>query len=308
MTRMNQYLSELGQYRIIDLDLSRYDQIAQRFHRERRDSVSFLKSDIDTRNPGLNRTIEQIEHVAVHSPDPILLMGPTGAGKSQLARRIFELKQQRRQVADRFIEVNCATIRGEAVMSTLFGHKKGTYTGAVQNRAGLLREANGGMLFLDKVGELGVDKQAMLLRAIEEKRFMPMGSDRGVQSDFQLICGINRDLVQVVKAGRFRDAYSLASICGRFDCPGWLSDGRTLSPTSSMSSINSEHGPDTKSGSTRKRRSGSLHSQLCRGPHGRLISAISTLRSPACQHLLPQAGSRSRPSTMRSNDCGRLVN
>ncbi|MEM7165508.1 MAG: RNA repair transcriptional activator RtcR [Planctomycetota bacterium] len=194
-----------GSLRIIDLDLSRYDRIAERFHTEQLESRDFLKSGIATRNTAFNQAIEKIEHVAIHSTDPLLLMGPTGAGKSQLAERIYELKKAKRQLTGRFVEVNCATIRGDAAMSTLFGHTRGSFTGAVGERSGLLREADRGLLFLDEIGELGVDEQAMLLRAIEEKQFLPLGSDATVDSDFQLICGTNRDLQADVREGRFRD-------------------------------------------------------------------------------------------------------
>ena len=136
---------------------------------------------------------------------PILLLGPTGAGKSLLARRIYELKKARRLVKGLFVEVNCATVRGDAAMSALFGHVKGAFTGALRDRPGLLLSANEGLLFLDEVGELGLDEQAMLLRALEEKRFLPLGGDREVSSDFQLIAGTNRDLVDAVKEGRFRE-------------------------------------------------------------------------------------------------------
>lgn len=149
--------------------------------------------------------IEQIETVATRSKSPILLMGPTGAGKSQLARRVFELKKQKHQLPGRFVEVNCATLRGDGAMSTLFGHIKGAYTGASADRAGLLRSAHQGLLFLDEIGELGQDEQAMLLRALEEKRFLPVGGDKEVESDFQLIAGTNRDLQAAVLEGRFRD-------------------------------------------------------------------------------------------------------
>ncbi|WP_437575600.1 RNA repair transcriptional activator RtcR [Sorangium sp. So ce887] len=194
-----------GSFTIIDLDLSKYDRIASRFQKEQREGVSFLKSGIDTRNAGYNRLIERIEHVAIASRAPILLMGPTGAGKSQLARKIYDLKKGRRQVSGDFVDLNCATIRGDGAMSSLFGHTKGSFTGALKDRPGLLRKAHEGVLFLDEIGELGADEQAMLLRAIEEKAFLPVGSDREVRSEFQLLAGTNRDLSQEVAAGRFRE-------------------------------------------------------------------------------------------------------
>ena len=194
-----------GSYSVVDLDLSKYDRLASRFSEELRESTSFLKGGIDTRNTAFNRLIEEIEQVAAGSQAPILLMGPTGVGKSQLARRIFELKKYRRQVEGKFIEVNCATVRGDGAMSALFGHTRGAFTGAVQDRQGLLRAADNGLLFLDEVAELGHDEQAMLLRAVEEKRFLPVGSDREAQSDFQLIAGTNRDLRSAVREGRFRE-------------------------------------------------------------------------------------------------------
>ncbi len=194
-----------GSYAIIDLDLSRYDRLASRFQKEKVFDQSFLKAGIETRNRAFNALIERIEHVAVSSRAPILLTGPTGAGKSRLARRIFELKKARRQVIGELAEVNCATLRGDAAMSTLFGHKKGAFTGALADRAGLLRKAHQGVLFLDEIGELGSDEQAMLLRAIEEKVFYPMGSDREVTSDFQLLAGTNRELQLDIAKGKFRE-------------------------------------------------------------------------------------------------------
>ncbi|MCC6233410.1 MAG: sigma 54-interacting transcriptional regulator [Verrucomicrobiales bacterium] len=194
-----------GVYRIIDLDLSRYDRIAARFRQEATDARALLKSGIATRNAGFNTLIEQIEHVALHSRDPILFTGPTGSGKSQLARRVYELRRGRHQVSGPFVAVNCATLRGDAAMSALFGHVKGAFTGAVRDRAGLLRQADGGVLFLDEIGELGLDEQAMLLRALEDRRFVPFGGDAEVSSDFLLLCGTNRDLGVAVDTGRFRE-------------------------------------------------------------------------------------------------------
>jgi transcriptional regulatory protein RtcR len=222
--------NSIGAYEIIDLDLSRYNKIAQRFAGERADSLSFLKSGIATRNPGFNRTIERIEQVAGRSKAPMLLVGPTGAGKSFLARRVYELKRQRQQLAGRFIEVNCATLRGDSAMSSLFGHVKGAFTGAQSERPGLLRSADGGLLFLDEIGELGLDEQAMLLKAIEEKRFFPFGSDREVASDFQLIAGTHRDLRQWVRDGRFReDLYARINLW-TFELPGLAGRPEDIEP------------------------------------------------------------------------------
>ena len=194
-----------GSFAIIDLDLSRYDRLASRFRLEQEEDLSFLKSGIETRNAAFNALVERIERVAVASTAPMLLMGPTGAGKSQLARRIYDLKRRRNQLEGPFVEVNCATLRGDQSMSALFGHVRGAFTGAARDRAGLLRSADGGVLFLDEIGELGADEQAMLLRAVEEKRFLPVGTDREVESDFQLIAGTNRDLRRAVASGGFRD-------------------------------------------------------------------------------------------------------
>lgn len=194
-----------GTYQVIDLDLSRYDQIASRFAKEARDAVTYLKSGIQTRNAAFNELIAQLEQVSIKSTAPILLNGPTGAGKSQLARRIYELKKQRGQLSGRLVEVNCATLRGDNAMSALFGHVKGAFTGAQSERQGLLREAHKGLLFLDEIGELGLDEQAMLLRAIEEKTFMPFGGDQLVSSDFQLIAGTHRNLFEQVRQGAFRE-------------------------------------------------------------------------------------------------------
>ena len=209
-----------GRFSIIDLDLSRYDQLASRFHEEKATAQDILKSGIDTLNENFNTLIEQIETVAVRSDAPILITGPTGAGKSQLAEKIFQLRQNRCNVEGNFVEINCATLRGDMAMSTLFGHKKGSFTGAASDRPGLLREANGGILFLDEIGELGGDEQAMLLRAIEEGRWLPVGSDTPVKSKFQLIAGTNKDLRERISDGTFRDDLLARINTWTFKLPG----------------------------------------------------------------------------------------
>ena len=219
-----------GTWSAIDLDLSRYDSIATRYAAVAAEDSSFLKSGIATRNPAFNRMIDEIEQVAIRSRAPLLLMGPTGAGKSQLARRVYELKRLKRQVAGPFVEVNCATLKGDSAMSALFGHRKGAFTGAAADRPGLLRTADTGVLFLDEIGELGLDEQAMILRAIEDKRFLPVGADKEVGSDFQLIAGTNCDLGEAVAAGRFRDDLYARLNLWTFTLPGLAQRREDIEP------------------------------------------------------------------------------
>jgi transcriptional regulatory protein RtcR len=219
-----------GRYNAIDLDLSKYDRLSSRFRQEQTEAIVALKSGIATRNPRFNRMMEQIEQVALASRAPILLTGPTGAGKTQLARRIYDLKRARRQVEGDFVEVNCATLRGDAAMSALFGHVRGAFTGALRDRPGLLRAAHGGLLFLDEIGELGLDEQAMLLRALESGTFLPMGADKELKSEFQLLAGTNRDLQEAVSLGTFREDLLARINLWSFELPGLRERAEDIEP------------------------------------------------------------------------------
>ena len=158
-----------------------------------------LKQGIDTKNQTFNNLIEEIENIAAISPYPILLTGPTGAGKTKLANQIAQLNKN-----SKFIAVNCATLTGDLAKSSLFGYKKGTFTGAIDDYDGYLKQADGGTLFLDEIGELSLETQAMLLKAIEEKEFYPLGSKKTEKSNFRLVCGTNRNLEDEVQKGTFR--------------------------------------------------------------------------------------------------------
>ena len=200
-----------GRYQVIDLDVSRYDSLRARFEAEKAQHWQTLQANLVTQNAAYKQLISDIEKVATRSTAPILLMGATGAGKSQLASQIYAIKKakadsatQAKYALDKFVEVNCATLRGDTAMSVLFGHVKGAFTGAAASREGLLKSADGGLLFLDEIGELGLDEQAMLLTALEEQRFYPLGSDTSINVSFQLMAGTNKDLRQAVTDGEFR--------------------------------------------------------------------------------------------------------
>ncbi len=215
---------------IIDLDLSRYDKLAKRFEVERQNDLSFLKQGIDTKNKNFNKLIETIERVAVRSSDPILLTGPTGAGKSQLAKQIYLLKKQSNKIKGKFVAVNCATLGGDLAKSALFGHRNGSFSGDGADHDGFLKEADGGIVFLDEIGELPLEAQAMLLKAIEEKTFRPLGASADVHSDFQLICGTNRDLAEDVADKHFRaDLLSRINLWS-FNLPGLAERREDIAP------------------------------------------------------------------------------
>ncbi|NNF23906.1 MAG: sigma 54-interacting transcriptional regulator [Rhodobacteraceae bacterium] len=189
---------------IIDLDLSRYNALQQRFDLLSREYSDLLKGGVETRNAAFNALIDEIELVAGASDAPMLLLGGSGTGKTQLAQRIHDLKLQRRRVKGRLVQVNCATLSGGHAQAMLFG-KRRNFTGqAGSERSGLLREADGGVLFLDEVDELDLGAQALLLHAIESGRYYPLGSDHEVTSRFQIIACANRDLADLAAEGRFR--------------------------------------------------------------------------------------------------------
>lgn len=226
----NQPLYPSGQINIIDLNLNRYDQILTRFQQYATQATELLKSGIATKNRHYNQLINEIEQVASRSHAPILLCGPTGAGKSFLARQIYRLKLNQHQITGQFVEINCATLSSDNAMSTLFGHIKGAYTGASLGRNGLLRQADNGILFLDEIGELGLDEQAILLKAIEEKQFYPLGADKLVSSNFQLIAGTNKDLKQAIIRGTFReDLYARINLWS-YQLPGLAERKEDIEP------------------------------------------------------------------------------
>jgi DNA-binding NtrC family response regulator len=145
-----------------------------------------------------------IETVAVIAPSdaPVLILGESGTGKEMVAQLIHQWSAR---ANGPLVAANCAGLPESLIESELFGHAKGAFTGATQDRQGLFRAAHGGTLFLDEIGELPLHLQPKLLRALESGKILPVGSDVPIQVDSRLIAATNRDLGRDVLEGRFRD-------------------------------------------------------------------------------------------------------
>jgi DNA-binding NtrC family response regulator len=167
----------------------------------RRQGGTFGFSDLVTRSSDMGRVIRLGERAA-KSSIPVLIEGESGVGKEVLARAIQGSSDRRGKA---FITVNCGAIPENLVESVLFGHEKGAFTGATERHLGKFVEANGGTLFLDEVGELPLEAQVKLLRAIQEGEIDPVGGRKSVRVDIRLISATNRNLIELVKQGRFRE-------------------------------------------------------------------------------------------------------
>jgi DNA-binding NtrC family response regulator len=143
--------------------------------------------------------IVQLIHKMARGRWPVLVLGETGTGKEVVARSIYSSNP-----AGPFVTIDCSSMVGPLMESELFGHVKGSFTGAVASKLGLLELADGGTAFLDEIGELPLDLQAKLLRVLQEKEFRPVGSNQTRRSDFRIIAATNRDLAKDVEKGTFR--------------------------------------------------------------------------------------------------------
>ena len=135
------------------------------------------------------------------SQAPVFITGESGTGKEVIANLVHRLSNRNEGP---FIAINCGAIPTELMESELFGHKKGSFTGATQDKQGLIQSAHGGSLFLDEVAELPLSMQVKLLRAVQEKRIRPVGSDAEIDVDFRVISASHQDLEALVQQGRFR--------------------------------------------------------------------------------------------------------
>ena len=151
-------------------------------------------------DPKLRETLRMVEQVAA-ADSTVLILGETGTGKELIARAIHDRSPRKNRP---LVKVNCGAISAGLVESELFGHVKGAFTGAIANRDGRFKLADGGTIFLDEVGELSMDTQVKLLRVLQEQEFEPIGSSRTVKVNVRVVAATNRDLQELVREGKFR--------------------------------------------------------------------------------------------------------
>ncbi len=171
------------------------------------ESVERLRTEVESRHEivgssfQIRQVLERVEKVGP-AEARVLITGENGTGKELVARAIHRLSERKEGP---FVEVNCAAIPSELIESELFGHMKGSFTGAVADRAGKFEQADGGTLFLDEVGDMSLAAQAKVLRALEQGVVTRVGSSKSVQVDVRVVAATNKDLEQEIKEGNFRE-------------------------------------------------------------------------------------------------------
>lgn len=160
-------------------------------------------------SPVLKNIQTMIEKVAP-SDARVLITGSNGSGKELVAHAIHSLSERSKNP---IVEVNCAAIPSELIESELFGHVKGSFTGAIKDKQGKFEQANGGTLFLDEIGDMSLVAQAKVLRALQENKVSPVGSDKEIKVDVRVLAATNKDLKKEIEAGKFReDLYHRLSV------------------------------------------------------------------------------------------------
>lgn len=155
---------------------------------------------IKSQNPSWSSTLLSLPQIAVTGL-PVFLQGESGSGKEVIARLIHEMSTRKQAP---FVSVNCSALSESLVESELFGHVKGSFTGATNNRKGAFEEARGGTLFLDEIGDLPISLQPKLLRALENKEIRPVGSDRTISTDVRIVTATHKSLESLISEGAFR--------------------------------------------------------------------------------------------------------
>jgi two-component system, NtrC family, nitrogen regulation response regulator NtrX len=203
--------TQLGAYEILEkpLDTDRilvmlrnvFDHIDLREENSRLRNFSASPYEIIGQSPVMRALVERIEKVGA-TPARVLITGENGTGKELVARAIHRHSAR----ADKpFIEVNCAAIPGELIESELFGHMKGSFTGAIADRPGRFEQANKGTLFLDEIGDMSMAAQAKVLRVLQDNVITRIGGSKPITVDVRVLAATNKNLEQEIAAGRFRE-------------------------------------------------------------------------------------------------------
>ncbi len=160
-------------------------------------------------SPAIQHVRELIERIAP-SNARVLITGENGTGKELVARFLHQCSQR---AAAPFVEVNCAAIPSELIESELFGHERGAFTSAIKQRKGKFEQANGGTLFMDEIGDMSLSAQAKVLRALQENKISRVGSDKDVEVDVRVVAATNKNILQEISKGNFReDLYHRLSV------------------------------------------------------------------------------------------------
>ncbi|WP_041915945.1 sigma-54-dependent transcriptional regulator [Pseudodesulfovibrio mercurii] len=167
---------------------------------EREETDTLTREEIIGDSPALNQCLERLA-ISAKGVGNVLITGETGTGKELFARALHNNSDRK---DNRYIVVDCTNLPSTLAESLLFGHAKGSFTGADQDRKGLFHLAHGGTLFLDEIGDLDLGIQKSLLRVLQEKTFRPLSSSKEVYSDFRLVAATNRNLEEMVARGEFR--------------------------------------------------------------------------------------------------------
>lgn len=181
--------------------LQRNENIIQKNKPQNKFSKSSETPEIIGKSESIQKLIKIIDKVAL-SDAKVLITGPNGSGKELVAKRIHALSH--RSTAP-FIEVNCAAIPGELIESELFGHEKGSFTGAIYQKKGKFELANNGTLFLDEIGDMSLSAQAKVLRAIQENKIQRVGSEKDITVNVRLIAATNKNLKEEINKQNFRE-------------------------------------------------------------------------------------------------------
>jgi DNA-binding NtrC family response regulator len=171
-------------------------------------------SEMVTKNPVMRSIFQYIESISV-SPQPILITGETGVGKELVAKAVHKLSQRK----GNFVPVNVAGLDDNVFADTLFGHRKGAFTGADQARNGMVEQASGGTFFLDEIGDLSPVSQVKLLRLLQDGEYFPLGSDVGKRSDARVVVATNQDIQALQESGKFRKDLYYRLCCHQVHIP-----------------------------------------------------------------------------------------